>query len=121
MALTKYSSDVCPPIAPPVPVRECSLQVKMLKDLFRQALGDEGAVRVDINTIDGFQVRQTEGATGKTHTFYHTAEHLQLRTAVHVDTMWLHMCPGGLIVLAAASPSPPARCEARFDVPAAGM
>jgi hypothetical protein len=32
------------------------LQVKLLKDLFRQALGDEGAVRVDINTIDGFQV-----------------------------------------------------------------
>jgi hypothetical protein len=31
------------------------LQVKLLKDLFKQALG-EGAVRVDINTIDGFQV-----------------------------------------------------------------
>lgn len=31
-------------------------QVKLLKDLFKQALGEEGAVRVDINTIDGFQV-----------------------------------------------------------------
>lgn len=35
-------------------------QVKMLKDLFRQALGDEGAVRVDINTIDGFQGREKD-------------------------------------------------------------
>lgn len=33
-----------------------ALQVKLLKTLFSQALGDDGAVRVDINTIDGFQV-----------------------------------------------------------------
>jgi hypothetical protein len=33
-----------------------ALQVKLLKTLFKQALGDDGAVRVDINTIDGFQV-----------------------------------------------------------------
>lgn len=34
-------------------------QVKLLKDLFKQALG-EGAVRVDINTIDGFQGREKD-------------------------------------------------------------
>lgn len=32
-------------------------QVKLLRDLFQAALGEEGAKMVDINTIDGFQVR----------------------------------------------------------------
>jgi hypothetical protein len=35
----------------------CRLQVQLLRSLFEQALGEEGAKHVDINTIDGFQVR----------------------------------------------------------------
>jgi superfamily I DNA and/or RNA helicase len=32
------------------------VQVQLLRSLFEQALGEEGAKHVDINTIDGFQV-----------------------------------------------------------------
>lgn len=32
-------------------------QVKLMREKFRQALGEEGARIVDVNTVDGFQVR----------------------------------------------------------------
>jgi hypothetical protein len=46
-----------------LPVVACSLQqVQLLRSLFEQALGEEGAKHVDINTIDGFQVRSANKA-----------------------------------------------------------
>ncbi|KAG1657489.1 hypothetical protein FOA52_001404 [Chlamydomonas sp. UWO 241] len=35
-------------------------QVKLLRDSFSQALGEEGARMVDINTVDGFQGREKD-------------------------------------------------------------
>lgn len=35
-------------------------QVKLLRESFAQALGEEGARMVDINTIDGFQGREKD-------------------------------------------------------------
>lgn len=35
----------------------CAAQVSLLRDLFKKALGAEGSKLVDINTIDGYQVR----------------------------------------------------------------
>ena len=37
-------------------MRWCVEQVKLIREKFQQALGEEGARMVDINTIDGFQV-----------------------------------------------------------------
>ncbi len=37
-------------------VWHCCLQVKLLREKFKAALGEEGSRMVDINTIDGFQV-----------------------------------------------------------------
>jgi len=34
----------------------CGEQVKLMREKFRQALGEEGARIVDVNTVDGFQV-----------------------------------------------------------------
>ena len=38
------------------PVCNACPQITLLRDLFKKALGPEGAKMVDINTIDGFQV-----------------------------------------------------------------
>jgi hypothetical protein len=38
------------------------VQVQLLRSLFEQALGEEGAKHVDINTIDGFQVGRRCGS-----------------------------------------------------------
>ncbi len=38
----------------------CGEQVKLMREKFRQALGEEGARIVDVNTVDGFQVRHCE-------------------------------------------------------------
>lgn len=36
------------------------LQVKLLRDAFKAALGEEAARLVDVNTIDGFQGREKD-------------------------------------------------------------
>lgn len=38
----------------------CGSQVKLLREAFKSALGEETAQLVDVNTIDGFQGREKD-------------------------------------------------------------
>lgn len=69
------------------------LQVKLLKDLFRQALGDEGAVRVDINTIDGFQVPVCAPVTCHPHSDCASTSPLDQQRAAAAPTTCIACCP----------------------------
>ena len=59
LCLRQCSCQLCTRMASFAASAHCvsaSLQVKLLRNQFRQALGEDNARHVDINTIDGFQV-----------------------------------------------------------------